>query len=638
MNKIVLSLATVLAVISMITAGSPVVLAQEPTADIEVEVTPTVEASPAASIEAEIESPGILPTNPFYFIKKFGWSIRRVFTFNPVKKVELELRIADQRAAEIRKLSEVSEDEESIAKAAENYEDNVLRLKAKLEALKETSENPNIDVLLDKVIERSLKHQELFDELKNKHEEIRGELEKAKSKIDEVVAEVPGKEADPEKFKDRLDRALDKEAKQEIIQEIEKAEILERINGKVSDDVLREKLMRIRDDVAGEATLRVKAEIQAPTIDVNVYFRELLDKFDIESASITEDYARLLFEIARKIINYAEQNLTKVTSLTDETPAAMVARARALLAEAERAQSAGDINLAWSKLREITSALRGLRFPEIERQLPAADPNQASPRTSEPGTPAVAPDRFIAGARMQIDILRRAIEQCRFSGTPTGEPRTEPGTQAQYDVAPLNCNRVSELTPLLELAENLLSEAERAKQAGNVDQAVNKAKEVWGMANRGISLIYQDPSGYLKRPPVYPTKPLPMDTGPAVPLNTRQSGGDDGLVVRPTPVVDIDIIAEPIVPAQVRVVYNGNFDPQVVKVKKGGTVTFVNSAIRAFWPASGVHPTHEIYPEFDARQAIEAGASWSFTFEKVGTWRFHDHLNPSTVGAVEVVE
>ena len=515
MNKIVLTFASVLAVALMGTASRAVVLAQEPTADIEVEVTPEAQATPVVSVEAEAgaevkaESPGILPTNPFYFIKKFGWTIRRVFTFNPVNKVKLELDIADQRAAEIKKLSEVSEDEGAIVKAAANYEEHVDRLTAKLEALKETSANPNVDKLLDRVLEKSLKQQERFQDLKAKHEALKEKFESAKEKLDEVVAKVSEKEADPEKFKNRLDKALDKE-KQGIIKEIKKAEIFERIEGKVTDDVLREKLMRIKDDVAGEATLRVKAEIQAPTINVNVYFRELLDRFDIESASITEDYARLLFEIARKIINYAEQNLTKVTSLTDETPAAMVARARALLAEAERAQSAGDINLAWNKLREVTSALRGLRFPESERKLPSADIIKPTPNTTK------------------------------------------------VPVAPSDTRR----------------------GGGSDDDSAT------------------EPAG--------------------------QGGGGS-------------VIAEPILPMQAAVRYaSGKFNPQVVKVKRGGTVTFVNSSAESFWPASGVHPTHEIYPEFDAREAIPAGASWSFTFDEDGTWRYHNHLNPGAVGAVVV--
>jgi plastocyanin len=73
-------------------------------------------------------------------------------------------------------------------------------------------------------------------------------------------------------------------------------------------------------------------------------------------------------------------------------------------------------------------------------------------------------------------------------------------------------------------------------------------------------------------------------------------------------------------------------------VKKGTKVTFVNNSTSAFQPASAPHPAHTDYPEFDPKRAIAAGASWEFTFDKVGTWRYHDHLNPTRFGTVIVTE
>ena len=56
----------------------------------------------------------------------------------------------------------------------------------------------------------------------------------------------------------------------------------------------------------------------------------------------------------------------------------------------------------------------------------------------------------------------------------------------------------------------------------------------------------------------------------------------------------------------------------------------------SFWPASNIHPTHMIYPEFDAKRPVASGKDWSFTFTKKGTWRYHDHLNPEATGTVVV--
>ncbi len=81
---------------------------------------------------------------------------------------------------------------------------------------------------------------------------------------------------------------------------------------------------------------------------------------------------------------------------------------------------------------------------------------------------------------------------------------------------------------------------------------------------------------------------------------------------------------------------SSGFSPATITINKGDTVTFVNQDTKSRWPASAPHPTHTDYPEFDAKMGIVAGGSWSFTFTKTGTWKFHDHLNPSQFGSVTV--
>lgn len=80
------------------------------------------------------------------------------------------------------------------------------------------------------------------------------------------------------------------------------------------------------------------------------------------------------------------------------------------------------------------------------------------------------------------------------------------------------------------------------------------------------------------------------------------------------------------------------FSPTSLTIKKGDTVTFKNVGSNAHWPASAPHPTHTDYPEFDPKHEIAPGQSWSFTFEKVGTWRYHDHLNSGETGIIIVTE
>lgn len=78
------------------------------------------------------------------------------------------------------------------------------------------------------------------------------------------------------------------------------------------------------------------------------------------------------------------------------------------------------------------------------------------------------------------------------------------------------------------------------------------------------------------------------------------------------------------------------FVPQSIHIKKGDTVKFVNETGSPFWPASNSHPSHGTYSEFDPKEPVPAGSSWSFTFTRVGSWGFHDHLSSGVQGTIVV--
>lgn len=68
------------------------------------------------------------------------------------------------------------------------------------------------------------------------------------------------------------------------------------------------------------------------------------------------------------------------------------------------------------------------------------------------------------------------------------------------------------------------------------------------------------------------------------------------------------------------------FHPSKLVITEGDTVVFKTNRGEPFWPASNVHPTHTAFPDFDPREPVAPDASWSFTFEKAGTYLFHDHI------------
>ena len=79
------------------------------------------------------------------------------------------------------------------------------------------------------------------------------------------------------------------------------------------------------------------------------------------------------------------------------------------------------------------------------------------------------------------------------------------------------------------------------------------------------------------------------------------------------------------------------FKPDSITVDENSTIIFLNKDSQARWPASNVHPTHELYPEFDPKRSIKEGESWPFKPKKIGEWKYHDHNFPHMRGTITVV-
>ena len=106
---------------------------------------------------------------------------------------------------------------------------------------------------------------------------------------------------------------------------------------------------------------------------------------------------------------------------------------------------------------------------------------------------------------------------------------------------------------------------------------------------------------------------------------------------------------------------SSGFSPSQLSINQGDSVTWINKDSEPHWPASGMHPTHTRYSgasydepgsfagslacksegnpkdgAFDPCKSIAPGESWTFTFEQIGSWGFHDHLDSSYFGKITV--
>ncbi|MCH7883378.1 hypothetical protein IIA95_03105 [Patescibacteria group bacterium] len=79
------------------------------------------------------------------------------------------------------------------------------------------------------------------------------------------------------------------------------------------------------------------------------------------------------------------------------------------------------------------------------------------------------------------------------------------------------------------------------------------------------------------------------------------------------------------------------FYPKKITIREGETITFKTTRDIYFWPASNLHPTHTLYPEFDPAEPISPDKKWGFQFDQVGIWEYHDHLTPYFKGTIIVL-
>jgi len=82
----------------------------------------------------------------------------------------------------------------------------------------------------------------------------------------------------------------------------------------------------------------------------------------------------------------------------------------------------------------------------------------------------------------------------------------------------------------------------------------------------------------------------------------------------------------------------GGFAPKSVTVKKGTSVVWTNQGQGGMWVASALHPTHQLLPGFDQLKSVGNGGTYEYTFTKIGTLKYHNHVQAGDTGTVIVTE
>lgn len=123
---------------------------------------------------------------------------------------------------------------------------------------------------------------------------------------------------------------------------------------------------------------------------------------------------------------------------------------------------------------------------------------------------------------------------------------------------------------------------------------------------------------------------------------TNQSTGNQGYQNQPTNAPTTEVTKTAASPSgammeeknTVTLTKNG-FNPQILTIKAGTKVTWLNKSGGVATVDSANHPTHLVYPALNLGK-FNDGESLSLTFDKTGAYRYHDHFNPSRFGTIVV--
>ncbi len=84
-------------------------------AETEINLDKEVEAS-----DLNVNNSKLLPGHPFYFLKDWGRNISLLFAFDSVKKANLESQFANEKLIELKRMTELGMNKDSIEKGVED--------------------------------------------------------------------------------------------------------------------------------------------------------------------------------------------------------------------------------------------------------------------------------------------------------------------------------------------------------------------------------------------------------------------------------------------------------------------------------------------------------------------------------------
>jgi hypothetical protein len=279
-----------------------------------------------------ISEPKVLPGSPFYFLKNWGRAIGLFFAFNPAKKAELRLKIANEKLMEAKKLAEMKKDTKLIEKTLNEFQNEIGKIS------KESGEN--LKQFSEKLIHQQILHQKILEKLETQvppevYEKIKAQREKHLERFAEVMQKVESKD----KIAETLGNGLEK-LKGSKFKEFKNLEVLDVIEEKMPEEV-KKKIEEKREEIADKFRKRLE---KLPD-EEKEKFKTYLDQISGDNLRHLEEISKLESEeISEKLEDVLEKaKEKKIEGIEKEAISADVASAQIKKAEDEISRAEGIV-------------------------------------------------------------------------------------------------------------------------------------------------------------------------------------------------------------------------------------------------------------------------------------------------------
>jgi len=373
-----------------------------------------------------IENPGILQTNPFYFMKNLRRSTQRAFKFSQMQRAELELGFLNEKAAELARLEQVIPDNgEALVRALTLYQNNLEDLKYLLKNMNPADVSGTSDQFLNKFVDVGSKHVRLFDQLK-----INSDV-RVKTKLDLLQADLSGMMVfaldafdAPEKSGERLKRVLSAQ-RGGVFKELRFAEFTDRLEEKATYEMpLKIVLLELKEDwlmeseaklvarnmfsvlpaalerLVGDHTRRVKVLDEAREYGLNAELkndlgaiRQLILEVSGNSRAVSRPDAERILADAREATEFAKERV-KAAGERSQMVSDLIAKAEFNLKQSEESMRAAQYVAAFGQA-SIAAAAAKNAIVQLDRKANA--------------------EQEIKNLKAAYDDMQRKAEQAGFS-------------------------------------------------------------------------------------------------------------------------------------------------------------------------------------------------------------------------------